>query len=131
MTPSSDEPLENGSDVSGNSNELSPTKIASALLHPTVRSQHPISDENLSGVDFQHEIESAYAEVVRWRYNLFQILSGAVGNKFVSEFARSFQAYADASSLMRCYHSAHIKTQRVRQCQVVLLTFWMLGRGKH
>jgi len=44
-------------------------------------------------------INSIYDEVIHWRQNLFPVPLGNVGNSFVQELARLFQAYADGSSM--------------------------------
>ena len=45
---------------------------------------------NLDGESFCHAVESAYAEVVHWRRNLFAVPLGAVGKQFVDELSRFF-----------------------------------------
>ena len=54
---------------------------------------------SISASEFQPLIESAYAEVVHWRCNLFQVPSGSIRNKFVLKLAKLFQAFVDAASL--------------------------------
>ena len=54
---------------------------------------------NLSGEDFTHVIDATYAEIVHWRRNLFKIPSGKEGRAFVSELARLYRSYAEASTL--------------------------------
>ena len=41
-------------------------------------------------LDFTHAVEAAYAEVVTWRRNVFNIHSGKNGKAFVFEIARLF-----------------------------------------
>ena len=48
---------------------------------------------------FCMRINMAYKEVIHWRRNIFQVLSGASGKAFVSELARLFQAYVYTPSL--------------------------------
>ena len=54
---------------------------------------------NIPGEDFAHALDAAYAEVVTWRRNLFNVPSGRNGKAFVAELARLFHAYAGASAL--------------------------------
>ena len=56
---------------------------------------------DLSGADFTHVVESAYAEVVTWRKNVFNIPSGKNGKAFVSELARLFRSFAEGSALQQ------------------------------
>ena len=46
-------------------------------------------------------IESAYAEAIHWRRNIFMIPSGKVGKEYVKEQARLFNAYSDGMPLER------------------------------
>ena len=54
---------------------------------------------NIDGDTFTHSITCCYAEVVRWKCNLFKVLSGKVGGSFVKELTRLIRAYADSSAL--------------------------------
>ena len=54
---------------------------------------------NLVGQDFVDAIESAYAEVVHWRRNLFKIPWGSAGKDFVQETSRLIQSFAEGSAL--------------------------------
>ena len=54
---------------------------------------------NLVGQDFVDAIESAYAEVVHWRRNLFKIPWGSAGKDFVQETARLIRSFAEGSAL--------------------------------
>ena len=53
----------------------------------------------LDGQDFSQAITAAYAEVVHWNRNLFLVPSGNAGKDFVTELARLFRSYAEASAL--------------------------------
>ena len=53
----------------------------------------------MEGSEFCSCISSVYNEVIHWRRNMFKVPSGRVGDSFVKELARLFQAYADSSSL--------------------------------
>ena len=55
------------------------------------------SDRDRSEVE--DEINLIYSEIVHWRRKIFKIPSGKHGKAFVSEVARLFQLYADASSM--------------------------------
>ena len=64
----------------------------------------PLSDpdyqwNDLTGPEFSNAINDAYNQIVHWKANLFRVPSGSNGKKFVSELARLFQAFADASAL--------------------------------
>ena len=54
---------------------------------------------DLTGPEFSNAINDAYNQLVHWKPNLFRVPSGSNGKKFVSELARLFQAFADASAL--------------------------------
>ena len=53
----------------------------------------------LDGRDFSRAITTAYDEVVHWSRNLFLVPSGNGGKDFVTELARLFRSYAEASAL--------------------------------
>ena len=53
----------------------------------------------LDGRSFSESIISCYNEIVHWRQNVFKVPTGKVGNLFVPELARLFQAYADSSAM--------------------------------
>ena len=48
---------------------------------------------------FSAVLSNAYSEVVHWRGNLFSVPHGNKGNQFVTELARLYRAYAEASAL--------------------------------
>ena len=48
---------------------------------------------------FIKSLRSAYAEAVHWRRNCFKVPSGNIGNSFVSELARLYNAFATGSAL--------------------------------
>ena len=48
-------------------------------------------------MDVIQDIATIYSTIVHWKKNLFQIPSGKHGKAFVSEMARLYQLYADAS----------------------------------
>ena len=54
---------------------------------------------DLQGVELHQTMKETFDEVVHWRRNLFQVLSGSAGKAFVAELAWPYQAYADGSSL--------------------------------
>ena len=54
---------------------------------------------DLAGPEFSKAIDDAYSQIVHWKPNLYRVPSGSSGKKFVSELARLFQAFADASAL--------------------------------
>ena len=58
-----------------------------------------VLSEMMSGEDFIQSIDAAYAEVVRWKHNLFLTPSGKSGREFVSELARLFRSYGEGSAL--------------------------------
>ena len=53
----------------------------------------------IDGADFRQVIDAAYAEVVHWRRNVFQVPSGAAGKEFVAKLTRLFYAYAEQTAL--------------------------------
>ena len=53
----------------------------------------------MSGEDFFQSIDAAYAEVIRWKHNLFLTPSGKSGREFVFELARLFRSYGEGSAL--------------------------------
>ena len=53
----------------------------------------------LDGTSFVNVTTDAFAEVVHWRKQFFQVPNGQVGKEFVSELARLFRCYADNSAL--------------------------------
>ena len=53
----------------------------------------------IDGADFRQVIDAAYAEVVHWTRNIFQVPSGAAGKEFVAELTRLFYAYAEQTAL--------------------------------
>lgn len=53
----------------------------------------------VSGEEFVRVVDSVYDEVVHWRRNLFKVPSGKEGKAFVSELARLFRSYAEATAL--------------------------------
>ena len=55
--------------------------------------------DEISGPEFCAQINDAFNEVVHWRHNIFQVPSGKQGTAFVTELARLYQTYADASTL--------------------------------
>ena len=54
---------------------------------------------DVSENEFTKAIDSAYAQVVHWRPNLFKVPSGACGKQFVAELTRLFNAFAQESDL--------------------------------
>ena len=66
---------------------------------PPLLSQPRFTWGDLRGEDFTQVIEAAYAETVTWRRNLFNIPSGKNGKAFVSELARLFRSFAEATAL--------------------------------
>ena len=61
-----------------------------AVVHQSQQTLPPSPKPNftwgsLPGEDFVHSIDAAYAEVVTWRRNLFNISSGQNGKAFVAE----------------------------------------------
>ena len=48
---------------------------------------------------FIKSLRSAYAKAVHWRRNCFKVPSGNIGNSFVSELARLYNAFATGSAL--------------------------------
>ena len=53
----------------------------------------------LDGKSFSNLIDTAHSEVVHWRRNLFLVPSGRAGKAFVTELARLWESYANASAL--------------------------------
>ena len=53
----------------------------------------------LNGHNCVSIIDKCYSVAVLWRPNLFKILNGKVGESFVKELSRLFNAYATASAL--------------------------------
>ena len=66
----------------------------------------------ISGNTFCDLVSSAYTEVVHWRRNVFLIPSGKAGKTFITELAKLYQAYADASTL----ECIALKACTVMQC---------------
>ena len=54
---------------------------------------------SVTASSFSTNISKAYNEIVHWKGNLFSVPSGNKGNQFVSELARLYRAYAEASAL--------------------------------
>ena len=50
-------------------------------------------------VSAEQFINTASAEVVHWKRNIFSVPSGRVGKAFVNELAWLFRSYADGSAL--------------------------------
>ena len=69
----------------------------------------------LDGASFVNVMMNAFAEVVHWRKQFFQIPNGQVGKEFVSELARLFRCYADNSAL------ESVALKAVTVCCVLLL----------
>ena len=96
---------------------------------------------DLSGEDFTKIIDDAYAQVVHWRPNLFQIPSGACGKQFVTELTCLFNAFAPESdmesialkaamtlpSLMLQKTNAKSKTRDHISCLQHRLSLWEKG----
>ena len=72
-----------------------PAPHASPPLLPELR----FTWGDLCGEDFTQVIEAAYTETVIWHMNLFNIPSGKNGKVFVSELARLFRSFAEATAL--------------------------------
>ena len=53
----------------------------------------------VDGDVFCSNINSAYAEIVHWRRNLFLVPSGKAGKEFILELTRLWRAYASASAM--------------------------------
>ena len=66
---------------------------------PSVRRTQNFRWGDLSGNEFVIQIQTAYAEVVHWRQNLFKIPRGRSGKEFTAEMARLLAAFAEASAL--------------------------------
>ena len=96
---------------------------------------------DLSEDEFTKAIDSAYAQVVHWRPNLFKVPSGACGKQFVAELTRLFNAFALESdleaialkaamtlpSLMLQKPHAKSKTHEHISCLWRRLTLWEKG----
>ena len=54
---------------------------------------------NQDGSSFADSVTCCYAEVVRWKRNLFKVPSGKAGASFVKELTCLFKAYTEASAL--------------------------------
>ena len=54
---------------------------------------------SVSGDSFSKAIRDAYAEIVRWKRNIFLLPSGKEGERFIFELSRLFKAFGEASSL--------------------------------
>lgn len=68
------------------------------LSFKPVSSMHSIWGD-LSGEDFMKAIDDAYAQVVHWRPNRFNVSSGPRGKQFVAELAHLFDAFPAESDL--------------------------------
>jgi hypothetical protein len=81
--------------------EDAPPFLSNHRLPPFVRVQDPnfMWSESVNGEAFSTAIKSAYAEVVKWRRNIFLVPSGKIGERFVRELSRLFRAYGEATSL--------------------------------
>ena len=55
--------------------------------------------DEVSSEQFIQSINTAYAEVVHWKRNIFSVPSGKAGKAFANELARLFRSYADSSAL--------------------------------
>ena len=89
--------------MDGGVNEID-TAITSMDVTQTLPSFKSISRMSsswgdLSEDEFTKAIDSAYAQVVHWRPNLFKVPSGACGKQFVAELTRLFDAFAQESDL--------------------------------
>ena len=75
------------------------------VVRPAFPVFQPVSDPSnftwgdLDGKTFCDLIAAAYSEVVHWRRNLFLVPSGRAGKAFVTELARLWESYANASAL--------------------------------
>ena len=92
-----------------------PAPVSYSSLPPPVPTPSPVSPcsppppEPISTANFQwgeHDgssvglaVESAYAEAVHWRRNIFMIPSGKAGKDYVKEQARLFSAYSDGTPM--------------------------------
>ena len=54
---------------------------------------------NHEGEGVQRILQDIYAEVVRWRRNIFQIPLGATGKRFADETTRLAMHFAEGSAL--------------------------------
>ena len=75
-----------------------------APVSPCSLPPEPISTANFQwgehdGSSLGLAVESAYAEAVHWRRNIFMIPSGKVGKDYVKEQARFFSAYSDGTPM--------------------------------
>ena len=71
---------------------------------PDLPDYQPLNDDvfmwgRLESSEFSLAVNGAYNEVVRWRYNLFEIPRGRVGSLVVEEISRLLEAYATNSAL--------------------------------
>ena len=98
-------------------------------LFPSYRDCHQANFTwgSISASEFQPLIESAYAEVVHWCRNLFQVPSGSIGNKFVLELAKLCQAFADAASLESVAITAAMVMPPLSSCLACHLDSWCEG----
>ena len=53
----------------------------------------------MSGEDFSHVVNSAYAEAVHWHHNLFRLPTGKAAMSFVTHLALLFRAYGKGTAL--------------------------------
>ena len=51
------------------------------------------------GAAFEAALEAAYAEVVKWRRNIFMVPSGTVGKDFIHEISRLLDSFTQQSAL--------------------------------
>lgn len=58
-------------------------------------------NDTISGEVFTRKILSAYDAVVHWRNNLFQVPSGPIGTRFLTELARLYNAYGLCTAMER------------------------------
>lgn len=70
---------------------------------------------NVQGSVMYRHICSAYDEIVHWKRNLFLLPHGKASKAFLSELARLYQAFADASSI----ECLALKACAVLQCLVL------------
>ena len=71
------------------------------LPHPSAMAEAHFTwgPDEVSSEQFIQSINTAYAEVVHWKRNIFYVPSGKAGKAFANELARLFRSYADSSAL--------------------------------
>ena len=78
-------------------------------MHYTVQQKGVCGDAGMDGVSFTGAVDSAYTEVIHWRWtwrwivhwhrNVFKVRSGKTGKAFVAEMSHLLCAYTEGSTL--------------------------------